>query len=83
MERDWLERKDAFLTMDLRRVHIDMRPTILAKARTLKVGEGLHLIDTQEPTDLCYELADLGFEFRSIRAADDEVHIYLHRGEAR
>ena len=34
MEMDWLDRKEAFLTLDLRNVNFDMRPTILAKAQT-------------------------------------------------
>ncbi len=77
--KDWIQQKDKFLTIDLREVTVDMVGAVTTRAKAVPVGNGLHLIDAQEPTEFIEPLRGMGFDYEGIRVSDQEFHGYFFR----
>lgn len=80
MSKEWLARKDQFETLDARQGKPgEFFPIVTGKAQSLPKGEGLHVIQSFEPVPLYGVLGDMGFEYETVKAADNEYHVYFYK----
>ena len=77
---DWMLGKQ-FEILDVRGSLKDPFDEIMAKAETLKVGEGFELIQTFEPRPLFPIIEARGFEYYTIKEKDDEYHVFFYRSK--
>lgn len=78
----WLDKRDGFITIDLRFVTADMQPALRYQADKTPVGGGVHVVHKHEPQE-AYDIFDeRGFERTTVWVSDEEVHAYFYRPEA-
>ena len=79
MKKEWMEKKDSFEVIDVRKLTSNFLPMILMKAKRKNVGEGLCIIQTFEPKPLYSALEDLGFDYATDKRYRKENigHIFI------
>jgi len=70
-----------FEILDVRTSLKDPFEEIMAKADSLKQGEGFELIQTFEPTPLLPIIEARGFEYYTVKEKDNEFHVFFNRVE--
>ena len=70
-----------FETLDVRKSLKDPFDEIMAKADSLKIGEGFELIQTFEPKPLLPIIEARGFEHYTVKEKDDEYHVFFYRAK--
>ena len=79
MKKEWMEKKDSFEVIDVRKLTSNFLPMILMKAKRKNVGEGLCIIQTFEPKPLYSALEDLGFDYATEKISEREYRAYFYR----
>lgn len=82
MNTEWMNKKNEFEVVDVRQLRGNFLPMIQKKATALRVGQGLHIIQSFEPVPLYAVLDDRGFERETVQGSDGEYHVYSYRGVA-
>jgi hypothetical protein len=77
--QEWEKRKDSFEVRDVRKLKGNFLPSILKKAQSLEVGQGLCIIQGFEPIPLYSAMADLGFEHHTDKVSDTEYRVYFYK----
>ena len=78
---DWKDKAAGFKTIDVRGIAGNFFPGLKKQAMQVPVGEGLEIVQSFEPIPL-YEVMDqLGFERETMKAADNEYHVFFYRAE--
>ena len=81
MKPSWMNRKDSFKVVDVRKVFGNFLPGFLKAVEKLKMGDGVCVIQSFEPIPLYSAMADLGFEHFTEKVSDDEYRAYFYRRE--
>lgn len=76
---DWKEKTKDFAVADVRNVQGNFFPGIKKKAESLRIGEGLTVIQTFEPKPLIHVMEGLGFEYYSEQAENAVYNTYFYR----
>ena len=76
---DWKEKTKDFAVMDVRNAQGNFFPGIKKKAESLKVGEGLTIIQTFEPKPLVQVMEGLGFEYHCEQEESAKFNAYFYR----
>ncbi|ADD68947.1 putative PAS/PAC sensor protein [Denitrovibrio acetiphilus DSM 12809] len=76
---EWMNNKDNFETMDMRRKTPEFMPELLRMAEDVQEGKGLHIIQSFEPIPLYYHMEKLGFIKYMEKPEDNEYHVYFYR----
>ena len=79
MKEEWMEKKDSFEIIDVRKLTSNFLPMILMKAKRKNVGEGLCVVQTFEPKPLYSALEDLGYEHTTEKISEREYRVYFYR----
>ena len=79
----WKEKISQFKAIDVRHLQGNFFPSLQKQAQSLKVGEGLQIIQSFEPHPLYGALAALGFEHHTEQVAANEFHAYFYRVETK
>ncbi len=79
--KDWQDKKESFMTVDVRKLHGNFFPGLRKKAASLEAGEGLEIIQTFEPYPLYDALGELGFEYHTEQRGENEYHVWFYRSE--
>ena len=82
MSFTWMKKKDEFEVVDVRQLSGNFLPMIIKKAMTLKIGQGLCVIQSFEPLPLYAVLSDMGFEYETVQVSDEEYKVYFYRTAA-
>jgi len=77
----WIERKDSFEILDVRKMLSDPFDIIIKKAYEVKDDSGFILIQQFEPTPMINMLSEMNFEHITDKKAENEFWIYLHKKE--
>lgn len=81
MNKEWENKKDSFEVTDVRELKGNFLPMVLKKAKNTEVGKGLCVIQSFEPIPLYSALSDLGYEYITEKASDNEYRVYFCRIE--
>ena len=81
MNKEWENKKDSFEVTDVRELKGNFLPMVLKKAKNTEVGKGLCVIQSFEPIPLYSALSDLGYEYITEKASDNEYRVYFYRIE--
>ncbi len=79
MTKKWNHKKEEFRIMDVRQAKGNFLPNLLKTCRSLKVGDGICIVQTFEPVPLYSALAELGFEHETERISDREYRVWFCR----
>src|SRR5690554_5233534 len=79
MDKQWKDKKESFEVIDVRNLTSNFLPMILMKAKRVKVGNGLCIVQTFEPKPLYSALDDLGFEHITEKITEREYRAYFYR----
>ncbi len=77
---EWMLGK-TFEILDVRKSLEDPFDEIMAKADTLKEGEGFELVQTFEPRPLLPIIEARGFEYYTVKEKENEYHVFFHRAK--
>jgi len=83
MEKNWINKKESFEVVDVRKLMSNFLPILLKKAQNIPVGKGLCIIQSFEPIPLYSALADLGFDYITEKKSEREYRVYFYRLEER
>lgn len=78
---NWIEKKETFDVIDVRKMTGNFLPAILKKAQNVEVGQGLCVVQGFEPVPLYSAMSDLGFEHHTEKVSDAEYRVYFYRNE--
>lgn len=79
--QDWQEKTPEFKKVDVRGIAGNFFPGLKKQAAELPVGTGLEVIQSFDPIPLYEALEALGFEFHTVKAAENEYHAFFYRAE--
>jgi len=79
MKKEWSNKKETFEVIDARKLKGNFLPSILKKAQSVKVGNGICIVQSFEPIPLYSTLADLGFEYSTDKISGTEFRVYFFR----
>jgi alkylhydroperoxidase/carboxymuconolactone decarboxylase family protein YurZ len=82
MSFTWMKKKDEFELVDVRQLSGNFLPMIIKKAMTLKMDQGLCVVQSFEPLPLYMVLSDMGFEHETVQVNDEEHKVYFYRTAA-
>lgn len=77
--KNWIDRKDTFDVLDVRKGKGNFLPGILNKARSIETGKGLCVVQTFEPKPLYSAMEELGFDHYTVKADEAEYRTYFFR----
>jgi len=77
----WIERKDSFDVLDVRKMLSDPFDIIIKKAYSIEEGNGFTLIQQFEPTPMINMLSEMNFEHITEKRADNEFWMFFHKKE--
>ncbi len=81
MPKDWVNKKDSFPIIDVRKLTGNFLPMILHKAQQVNLNNGICIIQSFEPKPLYSALKDLGFQHFTVKKSDREYRSYFYRTE--
>ncbi|MCD4680198.1 MAG: ferredoxin [Bacteroidales bacterium] len=76
---NWLERKDKFEILDVRKMKTDPFDIIIKRSYEIEEDEGFILIQRFEPMPLINMLSEMGYESVSEKKNPFEVWVYFHK----
>lgn len=79
MGEKWINKKESFKVIDVRKLKGNFLPSILKKAQNLEVGNGLCIVQSFEPIPLYSALEDLGYEHQTDKISETEYRVYFYR----
>ena len=79
MDKEWVDKKELFEVIDVRKLTSNFLPMILKKAKNVNVGNGLCIVQTFEPKPLYSALDDLGFDHIIEKISEREYRAYFYR----
>ena len=79
--KKWLDNKDSFKSLDVRKLKGNFLPAILNKAQKLETDEGLCIVQSFEPIPLYSAMEELGYEHETEKISDTEFRVYFYRVE--
>ncbi len=82
MNESWLDQKEAFEVVDVRKLKGNFLPSILKKAQKIEPGNGLCIVQSFEPIPLYSALKELGYEHHTDKASETEYRVYYYRKTA-
>ncbi|PID28044.1 MAG: hypothetical protein CSB55_06815 [Candidatus Cloacimonadota bacterium] len=77
--KDWLNKKSDFDIKDVRELKGNFLPSILQKAKSLEVGQGICIVQSFEPLPLYSLMTELGYENDTEKINDAEYRAYFYR----
>ncbi|PID92421.1 MAG: hypothetical protein CSA96_03180 [Bacteroidetes bacterium] len=77
--RNWKTQKDRFEVKDVRALKGNFLPSILKKAQSLQVGQGLCIVQSFEPIPLYSAMSDLGFKHLTDKVSETEYRVYFYK----
>lgn len=78
---NWKNKAQGFQTVDVRHIQGSFFEGLKKRAEALKVGEGLHIIQTFEPHPLYAVMEGLGYEHHTEQRGEAEFHVWFCRVE--
>jgi len=81
MSSKWMDRKDDFEVVDVRKATGNFLPGLLKKAEQIEAGDGMCVVQSFEPIPLYSAMADLGFEHHTEKRSDSEYRVSFYRAE--
>ena len=78
---NWKNKAQGFQTVDVRHIQGSFFEGLKKRAEALKVGEGLHIIQTFEPHPLYAVMEGLGYEYHTEQRGEAEFHVWFCRVE--
>lgn len=81
MEKEWLKDKNNFESFDVRTLKGNFLQSIIAKAKKIKKGNGITIIQNFEPIPLYSTMRNLGYEHHTEKNADGNYFCYFYRKE--
>lgn len=81
MATQWEDKKQEFKVIDVRKLTTNFLPGLLKKAQSLKTGDGICVVQSFEPKPLYSAMRELGFEYVTDKAAENEYRVYFYRTE--
>lgn len=79
MKSEWVNKKDEFEVVDVRKATSNFLPGLLMKAQKVSAGKGICVIQTFEPKPLYSAMDDLGFESYTEKISENEYRVYFYR----
>ncbi|MGQ1911010.1 hypothetical protein ACT3CE_14635 [Marinifilum sp. RC60d5] len=83
MENTAIKNKEGFIELDVRSLKGNFLLGILKKAKSLKLGEGIKVIQNFEPIPLYSTMENIGFVSETERLADASYAVYFYRTEVK
>ncbi len=77
--KDWSEIKENFEVKDVRELKGNFLPSILKKAKSLEVNNGICIVQSFEPIPLYAAMAELGYEHETEKISETEFRVYFYR----
>lgn len=81
MTKDWHDKKESYEVLDGRGLAGDFLKTILEKAKKVRVGDGICVVQRFEPIPLYSTLEEIGFEHLTEKISNNEYRAYFYRAE--
>jgi len=81
MTKDWHDKKESYEVLDGRGLAGDFLKTILEKAKKVRVGDGICVVQRFEPIPLYTTLEEIGFEHLTEKISNNEYRAYFYRAE--
>ena len=81
MTKDWHDKKESYEVLDGRGLAGDFLKTILEKAKKVRVGDGICVVQRFEPIPLYTTLEEIGFEHQAEKISNNEYRAYFYRAE--
>jgi len=81
MTKDWHDKKESYEVLDGRGLAGDFLKTILEKAKKVRVGDGICVVQRFEPIPLYTILEEIGFEHQTEKISNNEYREYFYRAE--
>jgi len=72
-------KKESFIEFDVRPLKGNFLLTIMKKAKSLAVGEGIKVIQNFEPIPLYATMKNIGFDAETEKQADGTYVVYFNR----
>ena len=82
-QTDWNDQIERFPEMDVRGVAGNFFPQLKQRAKGLRKGEGLTVVQSFDPLPLYEVMEQLGFEHVTERAGENEYRAHFYRAEVR
>ncbi len=79
MKNEWVNKKDEFEIIDVRKATSNFLPGLLMRAQKVSVGRGICVIQTFEPKPLYSAMEDLGYESHTEKISENEYRVYFYR----
>ncbi len=77
--KNWLSNKEVFEITDVRELKGNFLPSILNKAKSLEVNQGLCIVQSFEPIPLYSLMEELGYEHETEKVNSTEFRVYFYR----
>ena len=81
MNENWLKQKESFVEFDVRTLKGNFLSAIIKKAKAIRKGEGIKIIQNFEPIPLYDTMKNIGFEHHTEKEADGVYYSYFFRNE--
>jgi len=79
MKNNWLNKKETFKIIDVRKLKGNFLPGILNKAGNATIDTGICVIQSFEPIPLYSALEELGYEHYTDKISETEYKVYFYR----
>ncbi|WP_195715227.1 DUF2249 domain-containing protein [Ancylomarina sp. 16SWW S1-10-2] len=83
MENTAIKNKEGFIELDVRSLKGNFLLAILKKAKSLKLGEGIKVIQNFEPIPLYSTMENIGFVSETEKLTDANYVVYFYRTEVK
>ena len=77
--KSWLKDKESFKVVDVRELTGNFLPSILKRAQSLDVDNGICIVQSFEPIPLYSVMEGLGYEYETEKKSDTEYRVYFFR----